>query len=174
MYYLDSFVTYNITCSRSKKAYSELYSLLTEFCKKYKQKLLGEGDFENGIVLASSYEVEEYLENGRKYFNGQYLDEWEPIMITMWTPGLSCSLEEFDSYYGNEDEYDGQCFGFAVHREEGFPPIAEVAIAVIFGPKGDDENYLSELDENTKLIDDNGNLLVSTYLTKDEAKVLFM
>lgn len=94
----------------------------------------------------------------------------------MWTPGVSDNYLDDDYMDSDECDNDDQEEREMEYQEfarwdDSYPPDVAVAFAVLFGDRGDDRSYLSKLDCETELLQDDGQLSESivTDLTYKEA-----
>lgn len=153
----SSFVTYRITPGKNKEAFTQLQILLNRLTRKYEQRYIANtyGDGE-GLVV--------------------YEDDDPEINLTMWTPGVSDNYLDDDYMDSDECDNDDQEEHEMEYQEfarwdDSYPPDVAVAFAVLFGDRGDDRSYLSKLDCETELLQDDGQLSESivTDLTYKEA-----
>jgi hypothetical protein len=145
----SSFVTYTITPGDDLEKFNQLFLLIKRFEKKYLQN-----------YIANTYGVS----GGVKCYSNR------EINVTMWTPGLSVSY--IDQFFGSDEEMEQREIDFEefARCDGSYPPDVDIAIAVMFGPNGNEYCTLSGLDLRSSLIDKDGNISrdIDTFLTDKE------
>ena len=143
-----TFVKYEFTPGDDQDVFEQFHAFLNGLLEKYEARIVPSEAVCGEPLNAYSTLIELYL----------------------YTPGLS------DNYLDEPEDSDeaDRAFEFYGRNDGKHPPKPEVALAVTFGDSGDDEYYLSGLDNSIELISDKNRISprVRTDLTNKEAKEL--
>lgn len=144
----SSFVTYTVDNKSDKNKIIELMLFVQILSEKYAAEFIPD-----------------------TYNGAEAIEFYDGLRVTLWIPGLSDSFIDRFFETDAEEKRAYETFQEYGRHDIDYPPDLDVAIAVIFGPNGDDSWYLSSIGLDTQLIDDNGHISsdVSTYLTEKEA-----
>ena len=148
-YGTSSFVIYRMIPKKDKEAFMQLKIMLNRLTKKYDQS----------YIMNTTGSCEPLEIN----------DEEDEILLTLWTYGLSDNY--LDECSKGELKIRTREFELLSRADSTYPPDAAVAFSALFSDSGDHMDYLSCLNSDTVLIDDDGCLSekTDTHLTRKEA-----